>query len=136
MKKTKKQYFTPAGKVTRTVSFAILIIAAVYLLVSHTIWPSVKVNGLFSYLLLLAYIVWILSEVLCLYGVHWSKRTQRRLYATTAVISTTLLLLILILFGVNCGTIIFLLLVFGNIMEVRLAGKMMKEVQQNEPSIA
>ena len=127
--KTKKNYFTPAGKAMRTVSLVVLIIAFVYLIVSHTIWPSLKVNGLFSFFLLLAYNVWLLCEILCLYGGSWSKRTMNWLCVTTAVVGFALLLLIVSLIKVECASLILPLLIIGNILEYWVAGKMMKEAQ-------
>lgn len=127
--KTRKKYFTPTGKAMRTVSLVVLVIAFVYLIVSHAIWPSLKVNGLFSFFLLLAYNVWLLCEVLCLYGGRWSKRTMNWLYVTTAVVGLALLLLIVSLIKVECASLILPLLIIGNILEYRVAGKMMKEAQ-------
>ena len=119
--KTRKKYFTPTGKAMRTVSLVVLVIAFVYLIVSHAIWPSLKVNGLFSFFLL--------CEVLCLYGGRWSKRTMNWLYVTTAVVGLALLLLIVSLIKVECASLILPLLIIGNILEYRVAGKMMKEAQ-------
>ena len=106
--KTRKKYFTPTGKAMRTVSLVVLVIAFVYLIVSHAIWPSLKVNGLFSFFLLLAYNVWLLCEVLCLYGGRDLSPELSQL----------------------CGrSLILPLLIIGNILEYRVAGKMMKEAQ-------
>ena len=127
--KTRKKYFTPTGKAMRTVSLVVLVIAFVYLIVSHAIWHSLKVNGLFSFFLLLAYNVWLLCEVLCLYGGRWSTRTMNWLYVTTAVVGLALLLLIVSLIKVECASLILPLLIIGNILEYRVAGKMMKEAQ-------
>ena len=127
--KTRKKYFTPTGKAMRTVSLVVLVIAFVYLIVSHAIWPSLKVNGLFSFFLLLAYNVWLLCEGLCLYGGRWSKRTMNWLYVTTAVVGLALLLLIVSFIKVECASLILPLLIIGNILEYRVAGKMMKEAQ-------
>lgn len=127
--KTRKEYFTPAGNALNAACWVIFIMAFVYVIASHVIWPSLKVNGLFTFLLVLAYNLGLLSDVLCLYAGHWSERTQRRLNITAIVICLPLLFLILSLFKVECAAWVIPLLIVGNIMEYRLAGKMMKERQ-------
>ena len=128
----KKEYFTPAGKALKAVCWAVFIMAFVYVIASHVIWPSLKVENLFVFLLVLAYNIGLLSDVLCLYAGHWSDRTQRRLMITTVVICLPLLFLILSIFYVKSACLVLPLLIIGNIMEYRLAGKMLKERQAIE----
>lgn len=128
----KKEYFTPAGKALKAVCWVVFIMAFVYVIASHVIWPSMRVENLFVFLLVLAYNIGLLSDVLCLYAGHWSDRTQRRLIITTIVICLPLLFLILSIFYIKIASLVLPLLIIGNIMEYRLAGKMLKESQAIE----
>lgn len=109
-----------------------MFIAAIagFLILRITSWFNVDTNW-FVTLAITGYNVWLLGEVLCLYGGHWSKRTQIWLIITTIVVSLSLLLIVLLLFRVGSPGYIILILLIGNIMEYRVAGKMKKEAQQS-----
>lgn len=129
-KKTKTKYFTPAGKTMQSVGLMMLIVAVIgFLVVKITSWFSLDTDW-FMILAFLGYNVWLLGEVLCLYGGHWSKHTQRLLIITTIVVCLSLLLIILSLIWEECASYIILLLLIGNILEYRVAGRMKKESQQ------
>ena len=131
-KKTRTTLFTPAGKAVQAVGLTMLFAAIVGLLLAKiTSWFNVDTNW-FVTLAITGYNVWLLGEVLCLYGGHWSKRTRVWLIITTIVVCLSLLLIVLTLFGVGTPDYIFLILLIGNILEYRVAGKMRKERQQSE----
>lgn len=122
--------FTPAGKAVQTIGLTLLFAAiAGVLLAKITSWFNVDTNW-FATPAITGYNVWLLGEVLCLYGGHWSKRTQVWLIITTIVVCLSLILIVLTLFGVGSPDYIFLILLIGNIMEYWVAGKMKKEAQQ------
>jgi len=102
-----------------------------FLLVKLTSWINVSTND-FLTLAIAGYNVWLLGEVLCLYGGHWSKRTRVWLIITTIVVCLSLLLIVLALFGVGSPEYIILILLIGNILEYRVAGKMRKEASVSE----
>ena len=130
-KKTRTRYFTPAGKTMNSIGLTMFIAAiACFLILRITSWFNVDTNW-FVTLAITGYNVWLLGEVLCLYGGHWSKRTQIWLIITTIVVSLSLLLIVLSLFRVGSPGYIILILLIGNIMEYRVAGKMKKEAQQS-----
>ena len=130
-KKTRTRYFTPAGKTMNSIGLTMFIAAiACFLILRITSWFNVDTNW-FVTLAITGYNVWLLGEVLCLYGGHWSKRTQIWLIITTIVVSLSLLLIVLLLFRVGSPGYIILILLIGNIMEYRVAGKMKKEAQQS-----
>ena len=130
-KKTRTRYFTPAGKTMNSIGLTMFIAAiACFLILRITSWFNVDTNW-FVTLAITGYNVWLLGEVLCLYGGHWSKRTQVWLIITTIVVSLSLLLIVLLLFRVGSPGYIILILLIGNIMEYRVAGKMKKEAQQS-----
>lgn len=130
-KKTRTRYFTPAGKTMNSIGLTMFIAAiAGFLILRITSWFNVDTNW-FVTLAITGYNVWLLGEVLCLYGGHWSKRTQVWLIITTIVVSLSLLLIVLSLFRVGSPGYIILILLIGNIMEYRVAGKMKKEAQQS-----
>ena len=130
-KKTRTRYFTPAGKTMNSIGLTMFIAAiACFLILRITSWFNVDTNW-FVTLAITGYNVWLLGEVLCLYGGHWSKRTQIWLIITTIVVSLSLLLIVLLLFRVGSPGYIILILLLGNIMEYRVAGKMKKEAQQS-----
>lgn len=129
-KKTRTTLFTPAGKAVQTVGLTMLFAAiAGVLIVKITSWFNVDTDW-FVTLAITGYNIWLLGEVLCLYGGHWSKRTQVWLIITTIVVCLSLLLIVLSLFRVGSPGYIILILLIGNIMEYRVAGKMRKEYQQ------
>ena len=129
-KKTRTTLFTPAGKAVQAVGLTMLFAAIVGLLLAKiTSWFNVDTNW-FVTPAITGYNVWLLGEVLCLYGGHWSKRTRVWLIITTIVVCLSLLLIVLSLFGWELPTTIFLILLIGNILEYRVAGKMRKEAQQ------
>ncbi len=129
-KKTRTTLFTPAGKTVQTIGIMMLFAAIFgFLLTKLNRWSQVDTNW-FMILALSGYNVWLLGEVLCLYGGHWSKRTRVWLIITTVVISIPLLLIIMSFFWVECASYILLILLIGNILEYRVAGKIRKEVQQ------
>jgi len=129
-KKTRTTLFTPAGKAVQAVGLTLLFAAiAGLLIVKITSWFNVDTNW-FVTPAITGYNVWLLGEVLCLYGGHWSKRTQVWLIITTIVVCLSLILIVLSLFGVGSPDYIFLILLIGNIMEYWVAGKMRKEAQQ------
>ena len=129
-KKTRTTLFTPAGKAVQTVGLTMLFAAiAGVLIVKITSWFSVDTDW-FVTLAITGYNIWLLGEVLCLYGGHWSKRTQVWLIITTIVVCLSLLLIVLSLFRVGSPGYIILILLIGNILEYRVAGKMRKESQQ------
>lgn len=129
-KRTRTKLFTPAGKAVQAVGLTMLFAAIVgFLLAKITSWFNVDTNW-FVTLAITGYNVWLLGEVLCLYGGHWSKRTRVWLIITTIVVCLSLLLIVLSLFGVGSPEYIILILLIGNIMEYRVAGKMRKEAQQ------
>lgn len=128
-KKTRTKLFTPAGKAIQSVGLTMLIAAAIgFLVVKITSWFSIDTNW-FEILAITGYNVWLLGEVLCLYGGHWSKRTQIWLIITTIVICIPLLLIVLSFFWNECASYILIILLIGNILEYRVAGKMKKEAQ-------
>ena len=130
-KKTRTRYLTPAGKTMNSIGLTMFIAAiAGFLILRITSWFNVDTNW-FVTLAITGYNVWLLGEVLCLYGGHWSKRTQVWLIITTIVVSLSLLLIVLSLFRVGSPGYIILILLIGNIMEYRVAGKMKKEAQQS-----
>lgn len=130
-KKTRTRYLTPAGKTMNSIGLMMFIAAiAGFLILRITSWFNVDTNW-FVTLAITGYNVWLLGEVLCLYGGHWSKRTQIWLIITTIVVSLSLLLIVLLLFRVGSPGYIILILLIGNIMEYRVAGKMKKEAQQS-----
>ena len=100
-----------------------------FLIVKITSWFNVDTDW-FAILAISGYNVWLLGEVLCLYGGHWSKHTQLWLIITTIVVCLSLLFIILSLFWVEFASYIILILLIGNIMEYWVAGKMKKEAQQ------
>lgn len=115
----------------QSVGLMMFFVAVVgFLVVKITSWFSVDTNW-FLVLALSGYNVWLLGEVLCLYGGHWSKRTQQLLIITTIVICIPLLLIVLSLFRVGSPSYIILILLIGNIMEYRVAGRMKKEYQES-----
>ena len=129
-KKTRTTLFTPAGKAVQTVGLTMLFAAiAGVLIVKITSWFSVDTDW-FVTLAITGYNLGLLGEVLCLYGGHWSKRTQVWLIITTIVVCLSLLLIVLSLFRVGSPGYIILILLIGNILEYRVAGKMRKESQQ------
>ena len=129
-KKTRTTLFTPAGKTVQSVGLTMLFAAIIgFLLAKITSWFQVNTNW-FLILAITGYNVWLLGEVLCLYGGHWSKRTQVWLIITTIVVCLSLLLIVLSLFGVGSPGYIILILLIGNIMEYWVAGRMRKEAQQ------
>ena len=131
-KKTRTTLFTPAGKAVQAVGLTMLFAAIVGLLLAKiTSWFNVDTNW-FVTPAITGYNVWLLGEVLCLYGGHWSKRTRVWLIITTIVVCLSLLLIVLSLFGVGTPDYIFLILLIGNILEYRVAGRMRKERQQSE----
>ena len=131
-KKTRTTLFTPAGKAVQAIGLTLLFAAIVGLLLAKiTSWFNVDTNW-FVTLAITGYNVWLLGEVLCLYGGHWSKRTRVWLIITTIVVCLSLLLIVLSLFGVGSPSYIVLILLIGNILEYRVAGKMRKERQQSE----
>ena len=131
-KKTRATLFTPAGKAVQAVGLTMLFAAIVGLLLAKiTSWFNVDTNW-FVTLAITGYNVWLLGEVLCLYGGHWSKRTRVWLIITTIVVCLSLILIVLSLFGVGSPSYIVLILLIGNILEYRVAGKMRKERQQSE----
>jgi hypothetical protein len=130
-KKTRTKYFTPAGKTMQSVGLMMFIVALFgFLVVKITSWFNVDTNW-FVTLAITGYNVWLLGEVLCLYGGHWSKRTQVWLIITTIVVCLSLLLIALSLFRVGSPGYIILILLIGNIMEYRVAGRMKKESQES-----
>ena len=131
-KKTRTTLFTPAGKAVQAIGLTLLFAAIVGLLLAKiTSWFNVDTNW-FVTPAITGYNVWLLGEVLCLYGGHWSKRTRVWLIITTIVVCLSLLLIVLSLFGVGSPSYIVLILLIGNILEYRVAGKMRKERQQSE----
>lgn len=129
-KKTRTTLFTPAGTAVQTLGLTMLFAAIAGLLLAKiTSWFNVDTNW-FVTLAITGYNVWLLGEVLCLYGGHWSKRTRVWLIITTIVVCLSLLLIVLSLFGVGSPNYIVLILLIGNILEYRVAGKMRKETQQ------
>ena len=131
-KKTRATLFTPAGKAVQAVGLTMLFAAIVGLLLAKiTSWFNVDTNW-FVTLAITGYNVWLLGEVLCLYGGHWSKRTRVWLIITTIVVCLSLILIVLSLFGVGSPSYIVLILLIGNILEYRVAGRMRKEAQQSE----
>lgn len=131
-KKTRTTLFTPAGKAVQAVGLTLLFAAIVGLLLAKiTSWFNVDTNW-FATMAITGYNVWLLGEVLCLYGGHWSKRTRVWLIITTIVVCLSLLLIVLSLFGVGSPSYIVLILLIGNILEYRVAGRMRKEAQQSE----
>ena len=131
-KKTRTTLFTPAGKAVQAVGLTMLFAAIVGLLLAKiTSWFNVDTNW-FVTPAITGYNVWLLGEVLCLYGGHWSKRTRVWLIITTIVVCLSLLLIVLSLFGVGSPSYIVLILLIGNILEYRVASRMRKEAQQFE----
>ena len=131
-KKLRTMLFTPVGKAVQTVGLTMLWFAIFgFLLVKLTSWINVSTND-FLTLAIAGYNVWLLGEVLCLYGGHWSKRTRVWLFITTIVVCLSLLLIVLSLFGVGSPEYIILILLIGNILEYRVAGKMRKEASVSE----
>ena len=131
-KKTRTTLFTPAGKAVQAVGLTMLFAAIVGLLLAKiTSWFNVDTNW-FVTLAITGYNVWLLGEVLCLYGGHWSKRTRVWLIITTIVVCLSLILIVLTLFEVGSPSYIVLILLIGNILEYRVAGRMRKEAQQSE----
>ena len=129
-KKTRTTLFTPAGKTVQSVGLTMLFAAIIgFLLAKITSWFQVNTNW-FLILAITGYNVWLLGEVLCLYGGHWSKRTRVWLIITTIVVCLSLLLIILSLFRVQYASYIIIILLIGNILEYRVAGKIRKEAQQ------
>lgn len=130
-KKTRSKFFTPAGKTMQSVGLMMFFVAVVgFLVVKITSWFSVDTNW-FLVLALSGYNVWLLGEVLCLYGGHWSKNTKRLLVITTIVVCIPLLLIVMSFFWDECASYILLTLLIGNIMEYRVAGRMKKEYQES-----
>lgn len=130
-KKARSKFFTPAGKTMQSVGLMMFFVAVVgFLVVKITSWFSVDTNW-FLVLALSGYNVWLLGEVLCLYGGHWSKHTQRLLIITTIVVCIPLLLIVMSFFWDECASYILLTLLIGNIMEYRVAGRMKKEYQES-----
>ena len=116
----------------QAIGLTLLFAAIVGLLLAKiTSWFNVDTNW-FVTLAITGYNVWLLGEVLCLYGGHWSKRTRVWLIITTIVVCLSLLLIVLSLFGVGSPSYIVLILLIGNILEYRVAGRMRKEAQQSE----
>ena len=129
-KKTRTTLFTPAGTAVQTLGLTMLFAAIAGLLLAKiTSWFNVDTNW-FVTLAITGYNVWLLGEVLCLYGGHWSKRTRVWLIITTIVVCLSLLLIVLSLFGVGSPNYIVLILLIDNILEYRVAGKMRKETKQ------
>ena len=129
-KKTRTTLFTPAGRTVQSVGLTMLFAAIIgFLLAKITSWFQVNTNW-FLILAITGYNVWLLGEVLCLYGGHWSKRTRVWLIITTIVVCLSLLLIILSLFRVQYASYIIIILLIGNILEYRVAGKIRKEAQQ------
>ncbi len=135
-KRTKTKLFTPAGKAVQAVGLTMLFAAIVgFLLAKITSWFNADINELLT-LAIAGYNVWLAGEVLCLYGGHWGKRTQGWLIITTVVVCIPLLLIVLSYFWhVSPGAIILILLV-GNILEYRVAGRMRKEAQQTNKEMS
>lgn len=129
-KKTRTKLFTPAGKTMQAIGLTMFFAAVIgFLVVKITSWFSVDTDW-FMLLAFSGYNVWLLGEVLCLYGGHWSKRTHVWLIITTIVVCLSLLLIILSLIWVECASYIIPILLIGNILEYWVAGKMRKESQQ------
>ena len=129
-KRTRTEIFTPAGKTVQSLGLTMFVAAIVgILIVKITSWFNIDTNWFVS-LAIMGYNVWLLGEVLCLYGGHWSKRTRIWLIITTIMVCLSLLLIILSLFKEVSASYIVLILLIGNIMEYRVAGKMRKESQQ------
>ena len=129
-KKPRTTLFTPAGKAVQAIGLMMFVIAIIgFLLVKITSWFQVNTVW-FQILAIIGYNVWLLGEVLCLYGGHWSKRTQVWLIITTIVICIPLFLFVLSFFWIECLSYIIPILLIGNILEYRVAGKMRKEAQQ------
>ena len=131
-KKTRTTLFTPAGKAVQAVGLTLLFAAIVGLLLAKiTSWFNVDTNW-FATMAITGSNVWLLGEVLCLSGGHLSKRTRGWRTLPTTVGCTSLLLIVLSLFGVGSPSYIVLILLIGNILEYRVAGRMRKEAQQSE----
>ena len=124
------EIYTPAGKTVQSLGLTMFVAAIVgILIVKITSWFNIDTNWFVS-LAIMGYNVWLLGEVLCLYGGHWSKHTRTWLIITTIMVCLSLLLIILSLFMEVSASYIVLILLIGNIMEYRVAGKMRKESQQ------
>ena len=119
---TNKNYKTPLGTITRYAGIIITVLSIVLAFITD--WNSSVIS--YRSMLFAGIAVWVLGEVLDLYGGQWSKNLRLFLHATTAALCLAILSYICTIFGLDRG-IGNMFLILGIGMEYILAGKMMKE---------
>lgn len=124
---TNKDYTTPIGTIARFIGKTITILAGLTLIVAGTTdWISsayfTPIKGVFF----LGFAIWLLAEVLDLYGGQWSKKLSFFHHITTATFCLAALCYFSSIFGFDRHNG-HVFLIIGLILEFILAGKMKKE---------